>query len=1160
MMNYSGPPPQRGLIPRTADGLYGRINELTKRHETREFLVVCSFLEIYNEVVFDLLVPRAKQSKGGLDLREAKGIGVYVDGLTEVVVESAEKLNQIIERGFAQRCTAATRMNNTSSRSHCIFIVKLHQKDKENEANNTFSKLNLVDLAGSERAKSTEAEGDRLKEGANINKSLSALGNVINALSRISEGKKKVFVPYRNSKLTRLLQESLGGNSLCTMVAAISPSSGSFDETLSTLMYARRAKMVKVSATKNDESQQIKKLQSEVETLRKKLQDQAVLATKQSMDPKEREEIVQKWEAQINELQSFLEKDWEEKARQSKQYEDEQQRILKEKERAEEGVRVERRRRLDMLARQGDLKVSVEALKALGRGLCRGWPERIQEALKLEQELRTQLHAVRLYRESAGADFELCQSCGAGGPDAMAALMGQMISKLSSMASELQALARLEGALEKAFASICPDVALALREAELEERGLEENERDDLVDNLKLVQRQLAEKHARTRVNNRRERWKLGLMEEMRWLTECLRVGDGAATSEALELLQLLRTSTTTLSACEPLAEGELQEDLPGGPAELLGLLGLSTFELPDECLSASSNAPAARCARMGQSLGYGGWCPETASGEHHLEINLNGLRRVTGVSLQGRNPCTGACVQTRDLLEMALPEMAERLPHPEGFVRPPVRLLHDVCVALVNGRRCFGIDSGAWEVPPELLDFDAMSREQKQTFFDEIITRARAAVVAAAAAATPAVAAGQERPSILVTPQEILAGRNGTEVNRLLQLLAFLSMRESQEIPASDLVKSSIGGLLDFSPQWTTKWKLSYQTQRGVWSWYGTKEEPQVLDGCSDASTVCHFRFPEILSASRLRFHAVEWHVAAAFRCEVHVVAGGAPRFKPPGRGSGRQDEDTPTCSDLESSVEIVQRGVKEVQRGLLERERKRRENEVEEAAQVSALKNKAELERDDFEKRLQEALAKIEELEQQRMANEQRVLLAENTLMQTQVEKDRLSSRVEQLEKEVVVSIEACTAVEDECQSLQTEVDELASKRDELLPVVEVVRGERDHAREKEEELFERLAIEEDALMESNAGYVQLTELHAEKDDEMCQISNQEVVLQEETEELERKCSSLQDEWLDMQAEAARLQQKLRTEERMQSVVEARYEKLHQSIMMGSQRKPVC
>merc|ERR1719201_330481 len=276
MMNHRGELDEKGLIPRINEGLFDRIKAEMAASDTRHYLVCCSFLEIYNEVIYDLLVPRNKQSKGGggLEIREQKGIGVYVKDLTEVVVESPDRLNQMIEQGFEHRSTAATKMNDASSRSHCIFVIKLHQKDASDESKNTFSKVNLVDLAGSERAKSTEAEGDRLKEGANINKSLSALGNVINALSSASTGNKKVFVPYRNSKLTRVLQESLGGNSLCTMVAAMSPANANCEETLSTLNYAKRAKTIKVSATKNEEASQIKRLEEEVEALKRKLSEQ----------------------------------------------------------------------------------------------------------------------------------------------------------------------------------------------------------------------------------------------------------------------------------------------------------------------------------------------------------------------------------------------------------------------------------------------------------------------------------------------------------------------------------------------------------------------------------------------------------------------------------------------------------------------------------------------------------------------------------------------------------------------------------------------------------------------------------------------------------------------------------------------------------------------
>lgn len=181
-------------------------------------------------------------------------LGVYVKNLQEVVVESSSKMQSMIDQGMGNRTTASTQMNAESSRSHSVFTFKLHQKDPQDESKNLFAKVNLVDLAGSERQKSTGATGATLKEGANINKSLSALGNVINALVEQSKGKKGVFIPYRNSKLTRVLQESLGGNSITIMVAAMSKALSSADETLSTLKYADRAKAIKVSCYNDDVS------------------------------------------------------------------------------------------------------------------------------------------------------------------------------------------------------------------------------------------------------------------------------------------------------------------------------------------------------------------------------------------------------------------------------------------------------------------------------------------------------------------------------------------------------------------------------------------------------------------------------------------------------------------------------------------------------------------------------------------------------------------------------------------------------------------------------------------------------------------------------------------------------------------------------------------
>ena len=241
----------QGIIPRLNTALFDRIDKEKLSRPSVQFLVTASYFEIYNEFIFDLLDAadrkrKSATSKSGLEIKEHPVLGVYVKGLQEHVVDSAEKLQKTIDQGIRSRTVASTQMNADSSRSHSVFVITVRQKDVEDETKNIFAKVNLVDLAGSERVKSTGNSGATLKEGANINKSLSELGNVMNALVAQAKGKKGVFVPYRNSKLTRVLQESLGGNSITAMLAALSPASSYYEETMSTLKYANRAKAIKV--------------------------------------------------------------------------------------------------------------------------------------------------------------------------------------------------------------------------------------------------------------------------------------------------------------------------------------------------------------------------------------------------------------------------------------------------------------------------------------------------------------------------------------------------------------------------------------------------------------------------------------------------------------------------------------------------------------------------------------------------------------------------------------------------------------------------------------------------------------------------------------------------------------------------------------------------
>ncbi|XP_077402184.1 kinesin family member 4 isoform X2 [Vanacampus margaritifer] len=229
--------PSVGVIPRVIN----RIFEEKENKTDCEFSMAISYLEIYNEAVLDLLC--TAKDKPALNIREDPKEGIKIVGLTEKRVVSAQEMVRCLELGNSARTVGSTAMNVASSRSHAIFTITLEQRKGKDKVDSVVSKLHLVDLAGSERQKKTKAEGDRLKEGISINRGLLALGNVISALGE--ESKKNAFVPYRDSKLTRLLQDALGGNSHTLMIACISPADSNLEETVNTLRYADRARKIK---------------------------------------------------------------------------------------------------------------------------------------------------------------------------------------------------------------------------------------------------------------------------------------------------------------------------------------------------------------------------------------------------------------------------------------------------------------------------------------------------------------------------------------------------------------------------------------------------------------------------------------------------------------------------------------------------------------------------------------------------------------------------------------------------------------------------------------------------------------------------------------------------------------------------------------------------
>ncbi|XP_043463566.1 kinesin-like protein Klp98A isoform X2 [Leptopilina heterotoma] len=312
-----GTPEAQGLIPRICKTLFARM--AAGKETGTSYRTEVSFLEIHNERVKDLLRPDQYQSHS-LRVREHPKKGPYVQDLSSHLVYDYSDIQECMVRGNTHRTTASTNMNDVSSRSHAIFTITFVQAgfSEGNMPSETVSKVHLVDLAGSERANATGATGQRLKEGAHINKSLVTLGSVISALAEVScndsnSSKSKVFIPYRDSVLTWLLKDSLGGNSKTIMIAAISPADCNYGETLSTLRYANRAKNIINKPTINEDPnvKLIRELRAEIEKLKSQIgKDMSIERPPQNL-------LAQIHEKQ--EQEKLLTEEWAEKWRETQQ-------------------------------------------------------------------------------------------------------------------------------------------------------------------------------------------------------------------------------------------------------------------------------------------------------------------------------------------------------------------------------------------------------------------------------------------------------------------------------------------------------------------------------------------------------------------------------------------------------------------------------------------------------------------------------------------------------------------------------------------------------------------------------------------------------------------------------------------------------------------------
>ncbi|CAO1306448.1 unnamed protein product [Diamesa hyperborea] len=298
MEGIRGHQEQKGIIPRAFEQIWSHIN----RTKNMNFLVEVSYLEIYMEELRDLLKPNTTAS---LELRE-RDFGVYVPNLHSVLCKSVDDMLNVMNHGNKNRTTGFTNMNEHSSRSHAIFLIKIEMCEIDSTAVKV-GKLNLVDLAGSERQSKTGATAERLKEASKINRALSSLGNVISALAE-----KSPHVPYRDSKLTRLLQDSLGGNSKTIMIANIGPSEYNYNETLTTLRYAHRAKTIQNKPVKNEDPQdtKLREYQEEIARLKQLITERQ---TKEKTLPR-RKRVIEKIKKSSESEKSESEEEYEDEA------------------------------------------------------------------------------------------------------------------------------------------------------------------------------------------------------------------------------------------------------------------------------------------------------------------------------------------------------------------------------------------------------------------------------------------------------------------------------------------------------------------------------------------------------------------------------------------------------------------------------------------------------------------------------------------------------------------------------------------------------------------------------------------------------------------------------------------------------------------------------
>mmetsp|Transcript_2330 Transcript_2330/g.6687 ORF Transcript_2330/g.6687 Transcript_2330/m.6687 type:complete len:1259 (-) Transcript_2330:183-3959(-) len=760
----------RGIIPRVNEELFKKADEMRAEISTRRFLVQCSFFEIYNEIIFDLLNPSQDKSKlgAGLQVKEHPVLGIYVKDLQEIVVSDADKLSKLMDSGTKNRAVSSTLMNSVSSRSHSIFTIKVNQKDEEDKSRNVFAKLNLVDLAGSERQKGTGASGQTLKEGANINKSLSALGNVINALVENANGK-KVFVPFRNSKLTRVLQESLGGNSLCTMLAALSPAACNYEETLSTLRYANRAKAIKVSATKNEEASQISRLNAEIEELKKKLSaggggggGGGVVAEE------ERKEMQARFQQQLAEMQQMVNSTWEEKAKISEEQEQQMAKAMEAHKKQQRAMQEERKKRLRLFQDQNDLELSIGGLVSTLQSLPSGssqaaadavagagdaserpckelrsgelpqrWLKLVASIASVVDALKQQSQMAALFHSSLTEDLRLWVE-GEEASDTGMARTGarRACAKLDTLKRECAKLASLEAEGTQKVAEFAAQVAEASQE--WTERGAP----------AALAECRAARGEPGSEQEVEAEKVDAALQQEGILSFEQLNVDDVGqilklisqqAAQRASELASLASFEMGTTSSLVVRGASLVPGAGTGPETEMLRALAAGV-EL-DETTSTASAAQGGARSHAGSPAGAGGNRPRE---ERPLS---EWTHEDADDSVQGTEVALGQLVQLNQLNKKRSPQ--------ELLARPPPKFVHDVAL-LVHS---------ATGYPPALSEDWPDAREGKMDVLQGIADVVQSTL-------------GLQ--GLDFDPADVLKGKEVPKTLKMLQLLAIAAARDS--------------------------------------------------------------------------------------------------------------------------------------------------------------------------------------------------------------------------------------------------------------------------------------------------------------------------------------------------------------------------------------------